>query len=424
MPAPSLTARSPIVGASSPPVHLHPSCGADAPPPGASGAPAGAPSKRTDQRCHHHGKVRYSCVSGAASPETPPGDPGVGPRVRGWGAQAHAALVDALRDAGETRVAEEVADCGLVPLPVAAHVTVHSRGGGRRHMGGLTHCGRFQLCPQCTPFLMAKRLESLEGVGAKLAQDEGLRHFVLVLSLRHHRGARWKVLVAALRKMQATLRRSHRWRRVVVGFVRLLESTFGAHGHHPHEHLLVTIRVADGFDPEKFFRWVRETCEATARKASRTCNFQDGWWSEVSRDQLGKALGYFGSSDKMGTSSILSEFSTSTKHQPLWCIPPKAYAQVWRDSHRLRWFGVGGCWHASDTAKSDEELEQERQETGLTIAHVLREIWKAWTPQERRDRRAVVHDRTLTDDQVVHYVVACGGIAGPPPLPDWGEQVS
>lgn len=388
----------------------------------------GAASKRTEQRCRQSGHIRFSCVIGE-SPDTkdlPPTFPATvqePPRVTGWGAQAHAALVDALVEAGEVVVAEHVADCGLVPLPVTPQVTVHSRGGGCRHMGGLTHCGRFQLCPQCTPFLMAKRLAGLEGIGMKLASDSSLRHFTVVLSVRHHCGAHWKTLVKALRGMQSALRRSHRWREVVAGFLRLLESTYGRNGHHPHEHILVSLRVPDDFDAEGFFSWVRTVCEREAEKAGRTCNFQDGWWAEVPRERLAVALRYLGSVDKMGTSASnpLHEFSSSSKHQPLWCIPPKAYAQVWRDSFRVRWFGVGGCWACKDTVKSDEEVEQERQKTGEIIAHILRETWRSWTPRERRDRRAVICDRTLTDAQAVDYVVACGGIAGAPSEPDWGE---
>lgn len=427
--APSLTARSPIMGDREFFASLLVAGHRIGTP--VLGAPGDrrSPSKTTEQRCHPQGHIQFSSVSGEPLPTLPPTPmdaPTGGARVSGWGPQAHAALVDSLREAGEKKVADEVADCGLIPVPAAAHVTVHSRGGGCRHMGGLTHCGRFQLCPNCTPFLMAKRLDALGAIGAKLAREQELRHFQLVISLRHHRGARWKVLVQALRQMQAAVRRGHRWRAVVKGFVRLLESTHGKHGHHPHEHILITMQVAEDFDAEAFFCWVREVCERNAEKAGRSCDFTDGWWSEVPREQLAAAIGYLGSADKMGTSgpNPLNEFSSATKHQPLWTIPAKAYAQVWRDSHRMRWFGTGGCWASKDTAKTDEELDQEREETGEVIAHIPRETWKSWTPSERRDRRAVIYDRTLTDPQAVMCVVDWGGVAGPPPIPDWGDVIA
>jgi len=340
-------------------------------------------------------------------------------RVTGWGPQAQAALVDALLEAGEPEIAGAVAACGAMPLPGASNVTVHSRGDGSRHMGGLCHCGRFQCCPVCTPYLMARRLEAIAPLAARIAGDGDLRHFMVVLSLRHHLGADWKILVQALRKMQAALRQGHRWKDAVVGFIRLLESTHGRNGHHPHEHLLVSLRVSEGFDVEGFFGWVREVCERHAKKAGRSCDFQDGWWSEIPRERLIGAVGYLGSADKMGT--ILEEFSTTTKHQPLWCIPPKAFAQVWRGSKGMRWFGVGGCWKSQATEKTDEELDEERETVGQVLAHVPIAVWKAWTPRERRDRRAVVSDRSLTDAQILEFLVACGAVAGPPPDP-WGEE--
>jgi hypothetical protein len=278
---------------------------------------------------------------------------------------------------------------------------------------------------------MGRRLEALEEIGAELARDEALRHFMVVISIRHRRGAPWKVLVNALRKMQAAVRRGHPWRSVVVGFIRLLESTYRhANGHHPHEHIVVSMRVGEDFNAAEFFEWVQTVCKRNARKARRSCDFMGKWWSEIPRERLGKALRYFGKADKMGTSDVpddssnpLHELSTTTKHQPLWCIPPYAYAQVWRESYRMRWFGVGGVWNSKLTAKTDEELDQEREETGDVIAHIPRSVWLFWPPKLRREIRTMVADRTLGDTQVVDRITSLGGVAGTPPIPDWGEEI-
>ncbi len=324
-----------------------------------------------------------------------------------------------LQEAREWEVAGRVGACGVMPLPGAHNVTVHSRGDGHRHMGGLAYCGRFQVCPSCTPYLAHRRLEALESLSVKLAADTGLRHFMAVLTLRHHRGARFRALVDALRKMLASLRQGHLWRDAVAGYIRLAETTYGEHGHHPHFHLLLSVRGGEGWEPEGFFAWVQHRCAAMARKAGRTCDFTNGWWSEVPRERLLKSVRYFFASDKLGTSSFLFEIhSSGTKHMPIWCIPAKAYAEVYRDSKGMRWYSVGGCWKDQATAKSDEELEQERQETGQVIAHIRQEVWKAWTPQERRDRRAVVSDSSLTDAQVVECLLVWGGAAGPP-ISEW-----
>jgi hypothetical protein len=84
-------------------------------------------------------------------------------------------------------------------------------------------------------------------------------------------------------------------------------------------------------------------------------------------------------------------------------------------SSGLRWYGVGGCWETPETAKTDEEVNQERASQGEGIAHIGTRTWRGWTRRERRVLRCVVADQGLSDDNVVEYVVACGGWAGPAP---------
>lgn len=407
-------------------------CSAPAPTLGPPGAPKGAPSKSYGQRWH----PQPACVSDEKSAEstTQPASGTAGSRsgkvpypasrVSGWGPQAQAALVTELWECGDKDVAASVAKCGAHALPFAEYVEVVSHGNNKRHMTSLCHCGKFQMCPTCTPYLMGRRLGALVPLAERLAADPDLRFFMVVLSARHYLGAQWKPLVGALRKMMAAIRQGHIWREVGEGYIRLLETTYGRNGHHPHQHVLLTLRVPSGWNPEPFFAWVQKLCERQAKKAGRTCAFQGDWWSEVDRDNLVKAIQYFASQDKMGTAAgpALLELNTTTKHQPTWCIPGKAYAEVYRDSYRLRWFAVGGCWKTKETAKSDEELEQERASVGKEkIAHIRSELYRSWKARERRDRRAVIYDRALTDGQVTDYVVACGGGAGPAPLPDWGD---
>jgi hypothetical protein len=342
------------------------------------------------------------------------------------------ALYASLLGAKEAEVAWEVASCGSILIYGAAHATVHTRGEQKRHMGHLAHCKRFQACPVCTPYLMGRRLDALEPIALELAEDKTLRHFMVVLTIRHRRGAAWKDLVKVLRQMQAAVRRGHPWRNVVVGFIRLLESTYREkNGHHPHEHIIVSVRGGKGFNPEEFFTWVSDVCERTAAKSDRTCAFTGRWWSEISPKRLRIATKYLGRADKLGTADVqddasnpLLELSTSTKHQPLWCIPPREFAKVWRASKRVKWFGTGGVWHRKSTSKTDEELDAEREEIGEVIAHIPRSVWTAWTSEQRREVRCLVADRDLKDADVVAYIADQGGVAGPPPLPDWGDPIA
>lgn len=352
-------------------------------------------------------------------------------RVTGWGPGAQASLVDELLGVGQIEVAGLVARCCASPLASCGVISVVERPDGKRSVAGLCHCGRM-LCAICAPYLMGRRLEGLEPLALKLASDSGLRHFLLTLTVRHYLGADWKELVVALRKMQTAIRQGHQWRDMVEGYIRLLESTFGKNGHHPHEHLLVSIRADQAWDPTPFFTWIENLCTKQAAKADRSCVWATDdkgkplWWSEVQPERLVAAVRYYAEGDKMGTStpSALREVSSAaTKHQPIWTIPGRAYAEVYRGSKNMRWFAVAGVWASEDTAKTDEELNEEREVEGETIAHIPVDVWNGWTPAERRDRMAIIYDRTVTREQVLIFLLACGALAGPPPDP-WAEAAA
>jgi hypothetical protein len=66
---------------------------------------------------------------------------------------------------------------------------------------------------------------------------------------------------------------------VVVGFMRLMESTHrNKNGHHPHEHIIVFMRVPEDFDAAGFFKCVQKACKEVARKACRSCTYTGKWW--------------------------------------------------------------------------------------------------------------------------------------------------
>jgi hypothetical protein len=148
------------------------------------------------------------------------------------------------------------------------------------------------------------------------------------------------------------------------------------------------------------------------------------WWSEIPRDQLGKVLNYLGSDDKQGRppAALREALGAAHKHQPIWAIEPKAFAEVWVESKGVHWFGVGGCFKTEETAKSDEEISEEREVVAPAIGYVPKDVFAKWTPEEKRDRQTVLVDRTLTKPQKLIFLVAVGGVLGPPPVPDWGTE--
>jgi hypothetical protein len=257
-----------------------------------------------------------------------------------------------------------------------------------------------------------KRMEGLGPVVERLSKDEGLRFYYCVLTLRHHLGAKWRDLYDVLRACQREAIQARRWKESVKGHIRALETTHGQNGHHPHENMILALPAE--MDPESFFAWVEAKAQRTAKRKGRTTDWAPGWWSEVKREELGQVVGYLGADDKMGgASSVIREtLGAPTKHQPVWSMPSRAFAEVWRDSKGVRWFGVGGCFKTEETDKTDEELNEEREELGAVVAHIPKDIWKTWTPQERRDRQAILTDPALPWVEVVPALLAWGGVLG------------
>jgi len=261
-------------------------------------------------------------------------------------------------------------------------------------------------------------MEALNEVATKLVKDPSIRHFMVAVTLRHRMGVKAKALLDVLKKIISGLQQGHTWRKYVKGFIRIYESTFGKNGHHPHAHLILTLDADAEWDPEPFFEWIERYCNRRARKQNRTAEWMPGWWEEISPDQLGVKIGYLGKADKMGT-ALREVASASSKHQPMWCMPPKAYAELYRETKGMHWFRVGGCWSTPKTGKSDEELDQEREVMGEEIAHIPSRVFERMTRAEQRDALSVICDRDLTRDQVISFVIALGGGIGAPPDP-WG----
>lgn len=320
-------------------------------------------------------------------------------------------MVDHLNEVGEGGVASEVAKCSSWLL--GPWMTVNKGEKGHRHLSGLNHCER-NLCPVCAPYLAAKRQEKLAPIVAGLVAKGGLRFVYLVLTLRHHHGAKWRELYDTLRACQRDIGKHRRWKEAVAGSIRTLETTHGQHGHHPHDNLILAI--PEGEDLEGFMAWIEERFQALAKKRGRSADWRPGWWSEVEPEALGQVVGYLAADDKLNAPpAVLREaLGAPTKHQPVWCMPGKAFAEVWRDSKGVRWFGVGGCFKDAETDKTDEELGEERETTGEVLAHIPKEVWKSWKPQERRDRLAILSDASLAWEQVAPVLVAWGGVLGAP----------
>ena len=354
-------------------------------------------------------------------------------RVSGYGYSARAALVAALYEDKEEGVARQVAHCASFILHGQREMTLHESEPGKTHLSGLNHCGRIP-CPICGSYIMARRLEALSPVMERLSLDKNLRFFYVVMTLRHHLGGRFRQLVRVLRACQRKLVQNKKhWRANIEGWIRVLETTWSKNGHNPHENLVLAAH--SDLDAEAFMDWLEKTFAKEAMKHGRTAEWakvgKDGephpWWREVPREELVQTMNYLGSDEKMGKrapAALREELGGAHKHQPVWCMPSKPFAEVWDESKGMRWFGVGGIFKTAETDKTDEEINDEREETKPAIGYVPQDVFRTWTGRELRDRQAILTDRTLTTAQKLEYFVAVGGILGPPPAPDWGDRAA
>jgi hypothetical protein len=135
-----------------------------------------------------------------------------------------------------------------------------------RHAGytGLVTCKSVWSCPVCARGILRARREEIK-TAVRWARDQGYRVAMVTLTVRHGFGDNVHALVhgiaAAWRAIwqgKAAVRRMDRWR--LVGMVRRIEATYGAHGWHPHVHVIVVSKrkLRERHQRELARAWERE----------------------------------------------------------------------------------------------------------------------------------------------------------------------
>jgi len=279
-------------------------------------------------------------------------------------------------------VAWKLDTCGSAPLPTAERVTLKAGevdGRETRHLSGVLHCNRV-LCPTCSAFITARRIEQLKPLAEQNA-DAG-EHVFLTLTMRHRMGVQWGSLNRAVKAAWRSVAKRRRFGSSVLGGVRQDESTWGENGHHFHVHVLLTL--APGVNAAEFAQWFREAFEKVAQEGGRTCDWKDEWWSVVAKDRLASAVAYTqkagGGLDHLLGAELLAGWA---KHgSRLWDLPPDVYAEVWKESKRNRWFSSFGIWKCTkaEELEDEETLEAEREQTGQEERSVPVATWKLVPP--------------------------------------------
>jgi hypothetical protein len=319
------------------------------------------------------------------------------------------------------RVAWKLSTCGSSAIPTTdpgAKIGLKMRPDGTgRHLSGVMHCNRV-LCPCCSAYIVAGRLEQLRPL-VEENKDKG-RHLFLTLTLRHHMGVEWGELASALKASWKELLQQRRFRESVQGGIRQDETTWGQHGHHFHSHIVLTLE--EGIDPSDFTTWFQARFAQAATRRERTCEWREGWWSEVSPDRLVDAVAYTqkpgGGLEHLIGAELLAG-GTKGGSRP-WDLPDDVYAEVWRASKGHRWFSSFGIWRLrkDDEKKTDEQVAAEtREATGEEVRSVPVSEWKRLSPTQADLLQGLVLNPRLAREQALRawdcFWLVLGQSSGP-----------
>lgn len=115
--------------------------------------------------------------------------------------------------------------------------------GPHAHFSGVQHCGSVWACPVCAPIIRRERAgEIAEGARRHIEAGGGIA--MATFTVQHGRSDRLRDSMRVLADAYADMSRSRAFKdfraeRGMVGTIVALEVTFGAHGWHPHRHILM-----------------------------------------------------------------------------------------------------------------------------------------------------------------------------------------
>lgn len=292
-------------------------------------------------------------------------------------------------------VADKLLACSNVPMP-GINPTV-KKVNNHRYIGGMCHCGK-GICPLCLPYQDALRAEKLKKQAEKVV-PLGLKHYLFTMTIRHHAGAKFKVLVDVERAVWRKMTSSRFWKESVAGFFWKMEPGFSvANGQHPHKHCVLALKA--GVDSDKFAQKLKSYWEEQVRKLGRSCDWKEGWWKEIPGSaDVDRMIGYV-------CKSIREVTGTSHKHNAPWLLPVAAYIEIFTTSRNVRWFGVGGCWRSKETVKCEKEevLEQERHSDDGVLVTIPIGAWKRLTVSQIFLIKDIVYDKEIDDEHCIEVV--------------------
>lgn len=117
--------------------------------------------------------------------------------------------------------------------------------GYRAYFSGVQVCGLRWVCPCCTASA-AQIDRAYVNDGLSAARAAGLWPVMITLTTRHDATESAEEVLAGIIRAEQKLKTVKAWRRFsdrIAGYARVLEWTYGKHGHHPHFHSIKLVRA-------------------------------------------------------------------------------------------------------------------------------------------------------------------------------------
>ena len=272
----------------------------------------------------------------------------------------------------------------------------------RVHFEGLQTCGSVWACPCCGARISETRRNEMNELLA-WARAQGYQVMMLTLTARHGRDDDLAELLEAMKDAKRRWAQHRSYRQIkaqMVGSVTATEVTGGgAHGWHPHFHVIVILDGDADLTPLRD-AWLASLRGAgldgagaafQAQGADAAGNYITKWGAaeELTLSQRKKGRGRTGRTPAQLLAASCDEADREAGY--LWA----EYATVFHGRRQLVWSrglkALAGIGEVDDAEAAQDQKQDEQIETGR--ANIPHHIWRGDVAVRRADRRAELLDR-------------------------------
>ena len=282
----------------------------------------------------------------------------------------------------------------------------------RVHYEGLQTCGSVWACPCCGARISETRRNEMNQLLA-WARHQEYRVVMLTLTARHGRDDDLADLLNSMKDAKQRWARHRAYRRIkprMIGSVTATEVTGGgAHGWHPHFHVIV---ILDG-DGDEDLTSLQDAWIASLRGAG--LDGAGAAFQAQGADAAGNYIAKWGAAEELALSSrkngrvgrtpgqlLAASCDESDRHAGhLWA----EYATVFHGRRQLVWSrglkSLAGVGEVDDKEAAKDQQQDGQVETGR--ANIRHPVWRDDVAARRADRRAELLDRAeeVGPDQAV-----------------------